>query len=217
MENYFTKLNTINVNDKVEKKNNLSYLTWSWAWGELLKIYTNATYKIKKFGENQLPYVYDENTGYMVFTELTIEDITHEMWLPVMDGANKAMKNHSYTYLVADKKWDDTKKKYVKVGDIEKTVDQADMFDINKTIMRCLVKNIAMFGLGLYIYAGEDLPEVKDDEYTPIIKEEVNYKQAVKDKVEELGLDFKQYAIDNKLSAKTTQEEAKALLDELNG
>jgi hypothetical protein len=218
MENYFTKLNTINVNDKVEKKNNLSYLTWSWAWGELLKIYPNATYKIKKFGENQLPYVYDENTGYMVFTELTIEDITHEMWLPVMDGANKAMKNHPYTYKVLkyenkQKVWNATTKSY---ETIDKTVDQADMFDINKTIMRCLVKNIAMFGLGLYIYAGEDLPEVKDDEYTPIIKEEVNYKQAVKDKVEELGLDFKQYCIDNKLSAKTTQEEAKALLDELN-
>ena len=38
------------------------------------------------------------------------------------------------------------------------------MFDVNKTIMRCLVKNLAMFGLGLYIYAGEDLPEGDADE-----------------------------------------------------
>jgi hypothetical protein len=207
MENYFTKLNTINVNDKVEKKNNLSYLTWSWAWGELLKIYPTATYNIKKFGENQLPYVYDENTGYMVFTDMTIEGITHEMWLPVMDGTNKAMKRERYNYFVADKEWDKALGKYVKKGEIEKFVDPADMFDINKTIMRCLVKNIAMFGLGLYIYAGEDLPEEK---------EEINYKQLVADKVAELGLDLQKYAVEHKLSAKTTQAEAKQLLDELN-
>ena len=159
MEN-FIKLNSIDCSNKVEKKNGLSYLSWAWAWAELMKIYPNATYKIKKFGEEQLPYVYDENTGYMVFTEMTIDGITHEMWLPVMDGANKAMKNKSYTYKT-------------KFG--EKYVEPADMFDINKTIMRCLVKNIAMFGLGLYIYAGEDLPEseseiskapkVKNEEY----------------------------------------------------
>ena len=46
----------------------------------------------------------------------------------------------------------------------KKTVEQASMFDVNKTIMRCLVKNLAMFGLGLYIYAGEDLPEVEKAE-----------------------------------------------------
>ena len=94
--------------------------------------------------------MYDENTGYMVFTTVTIDGITHMMWLPVMDGANKAMKNQPYTYAT----------KY----NGEKTVDAATMFDINKTIMRCLVKNLAMFGLGLYIYAGEDLPEAEVEE-----------------------------------------------------
>ncbi len=144
MENYFIKLNDIDCSKKIEKKNGLSYLSWAWAWGELKKKYPNATYVIKKFGENNLPFVYDEKTGYMVFTEMTIENITHEMWLPVMDGANKAMKQQAYEY----------KTKYG-----IKTCEAADMFDINKTIMRCLVKNIAIFGLGLYIYAGEDLPE----------------------------------------------------------
>ena len=144
MENYFIKLNNIDCSKKIEQKNGLSYLSWAWAWGELKKKHPNATYVIKKFGENNLPYVYDEKTGYMVFTEMTIENITHEMWLPVMDGANKAMKQQAYEY----------KTKYG-----VKTCEAADMFDINKTIMRCLVKNIAMFGLGLYIYAGEDLPE----------------------------------------------------------
>lgn len=144
VKNMFQELNKINFNDYIEKKKDLSYLSWTYAWAELKRRYPKATYKIKQFGEKQLPYVYDENTGYMVFTEVTIEDVTHSMWLPVMDNNNKAMKNRPYTY--------DTKyKKDVPVA-------QASMFDINKTIMRCLVKNLAMFGLGLYIYAGEDLP-----------------------------------------------------------
>lgn len=147
MENViFKKLNAINVNDKVEQKSNgavkLSYLSWAWAWGELVKEYPQAVYQIERFDGK--PYLYDENLGYMVFTNMTIENITHEMWLPVMDGSNKAMKKDSYEYTT-------------KFG--KKTVEPASMFDINKTIMRCLVKNIAMFGLGLYIYAGEDLPE----------------------------------------------------------
>jgi hypothetical protein len=143
---HFDKLYEINVNNHTEEKNGLTYLSWAWAWAEIKKVYPDATYTIKKF-ENSLPYVYDENVGYMVFTEVTIEGLTHEMWLPVMDGANKAMKSYSYTYTT-------------KYG--EKTVDAATMFDINKTIMRCLVKNLAMFGLGLYIYAGEDLPQVEE-------------------------------------------------------
>ena len=144
---HFEKLYGINVNGHTEEKNGLTYLSWSWAWAEIKRVYPDATYTIKKF-ENSLPYVYDEKVGYMVFTEVTIEGLTHEMWLPVMDGANKAMKSEPYTY----------KTKYG-----EKTVEAATMFDINKTIMRCLVKNLAMFGLGMYIYAGEDLPEVAEE------------------------------------------------------
>ena len=143
---HFSTLYEINVNNHTEEKNGLTYLSWAWAWAEIKKVYPDATYTIKKF-ENSLPYVYDENVGYMVFTEVTIEGLTNEMWLPVMDGANKAMKSEPYTY----------KTKYG-----EKTVEAATMFDINKTIMRCLVKNLAMFGLGLYIYAGEDLPQVEE-------------------------------------------------------
>ena len=141
----FENLFKVNVNGQVEKKNGLNYLSWVFAWAEVKKRYPEATYEVKQFGENQLPYVYDENTGYMVFTTVTIKGLTHEMWLPVMDSANKAMKNKPYTY--------DTRYKKGVV------VEAATMFDINKTIMRCLAKNLAMFGLGLYIYAGEDLPE----------------------------------------------------------
>ena len=157
-KNYFEILNSINVNEKTEKKNGLTYLSWAWALTEVLKAQPNMTYEVKKF--DGLPYVYDEKTGYMVFTEVHIQGITREMWLPVMDGANKAMMKDAYTY----------KDRWGK----EKTVDSATMFDINKTIMRCLTKNLAMFGLGLYIYQGEDLPEepVKVDTQADMPKEE---------------------------------------------
>ncbi len=143
----FETLNKIDVSEYKEEKNGLSYLSWANAWKELKKVYPEATYNIKK-DMNGLPYVYDENLGYMVFTDMTIAGITHEMWLPVMDGANKSMKKEPYQYTT----------KYA-----TKTVEGASMFDINKALMRCLVKNIAMFGLGLYIYAGEDLPEIEDN------------------------------------------------------
>ncbi len=145
----FETLFEINVNDHIEKKKDLTYLSWPYAWAEVKKKYPNATYKIHLFGEKQLPYVFDENVGYMVFTDVTINDLTHTMWLPVMDSANKTMKSTSYTYNTKFKK------------DI--LVEASTMFDVNKTIMRCLVKNLAMFGLGLYIYSGEDLPEVETE------------------------------------------------------
>ena len=154
MNNIFNTLNPINVNGHTEEKNGLTYLSWSWAWAEVKKIYPTATYIIERFGEENKPYLYDENLGYMVFTSMTIEGLTHNMWLPVMDSNNKAMKNVPYTYQV--KKWNNKTKQSEL---IEKKCEAATMFDVNKAIMRCLVKNIGMFGLGLYIYAGEDLPE----------------------------------------------------------
>jgi hypothetical protein len=148
----FEKLSAINVNAKVEKKSGLTYLSWAWAWSETKKAFPDASYKTVGDPLTQKPYFYDENLGYMVMTEVTIEGKTLEMWLPVMDGANKAMKNVPYSYTT-------------RYG--EKSVEAASMFDINKTLMRCLVKNLAMFGMGIYIYAGEDLP---DTETTPVAK-----------------------------------------------
>ena len=221
MENleHFNKLFAINCNDKTEKKSNgsteLTYLSWCYAWSEVKKLYPNARYDILKFGENKLPYVFDEKTGYMVFTRVEIEDIEHEMWLPVMDSANKAMKDKPYKYTV--KKFNAKTKQYELV---EKEVQPATMFDINKTIMRCLTKNLAMFGLGLYIYAGEDLPENVDNEEPKAstktsAKSTKDYKQALLDKLKELNIDVNTYAKENKLSSKTTQEEAKGLLEKL--
>lgn len=127
----FEEVYAINVNDKTEKKGQLTYLSWAPAWAEFKKIYPDATYKIDQF--NGLFCTGNEKVGYMVRTEVTAGEQTYEMWLPVMD-----MRNN--------------------------TVLAPKMTEINKTIMRCLTKNLAMFGLGLYIYAGEDLPEEESGE-----------------------------------------------------
>lgn len=144
----FDRLFAVDVSNQIEKKDTgkgqtLSYLSWSFAWANVKKRYPDANYEICKFGEKQTPYVYDEKTGYMVFTKVTIEGVTHEMWLPVMDNRNEAMLDHQ---------------RKIQYKNYTATVEAATMFEINKTIMRCLTKNLAMFGLGLYIYAGEDLP-----------------------------------------------------------
>jgi hypothetical protein len=155
----FEKLSAINVNDKVEKKSGLTYLSWSYAWSETKRNCPDASYCIKGDPITQKPYFYDENLGYLVMTEVTIAGQTLEMWLPVMDGANKAMKATAYSYTT-------------RYG--EKSVEAATMFDINKTIMRCLVKNLAMFGMGIYIYAGEDLPDTESTSTATITPVEAN-------------------------------------------
>lgn len=184
----FKSLYNINVNENVEKKNGLSYLSWAWAWAEFMKQYPQAEYEIVKF--NGLPYAYDPNTGYMVYTKVTVDGQTREMWLPVMDGANRAMKAEPYTIT---NKWGK-----------ESTVEAATMFDINKTIMRCLVKNLAMFGLGLYIYAGEDLPE-----------EEQNAPKAMPSKA---SVGPRKASVEDKayISSNATEDQLRKLLDAYN-
>ena len=122
----FNKLYQVDFKGKIERKGKFSYVSWASAWAELQKVCPEVLYEIVKF--NDLPYKQNEKGECIVFTKMTINSITHEMWLPVMDFKNQASKNPS-------------------------------MMDINKTIMRCLVKNMAMFGLGLKVYEGEDLPE----------------------------------------------------------
>lgn len=128
MTNYFERLNSINVKDKIEKKNNLSYLSWAYAWGELKKLHPDATYNVY---ENDKGYFYhtDGNTCW-VKTGVTANGIEHIEYLPVMDFRNQSIPAAKVT-----------------------------SFDVNKTVQRSLTKAIARHGLGLYIYAGEDLPE----------------------------------------------------------
>ena len=144
----FETLNAINVNGMTEKKKQtngttLTYLSWSSAWQVVKEKFPDVEYEIERNPETNLPYWYDPLTGYMVFTKITIGNQTHEMWLPVMDATNHAMKSEPYEVKTRYKTY---------------TVPAATMTDINKACMRCLVKNLSMFGLGLYIYRGEDLP-----------------------------------------------------------
>jgi len=134
-------LSNIDCSAHTEKKNNLTYLSWAWAWGITKKNFPSANYEITMWDNK--PYLFDADLGYLIQTTVSIDGEKITMQLPVMDGSNKAQKNVEYTY-------------QTKSG--EKTVNAATMFDINTAIMRCLVKNLAMFGLGHYIYAGEDLP-----------------------------------------------------------
>ncbi len=146
----FNQLTSLNLNEKTESKNGLTYVSWANAWKAFKEVYPTATYRIIKDQKTNMPYFVDPLMGIMVFTEVSANGLTYEMWLPVMDGANKAMKTEPYTYQV----WDKVNRQYV-----EKKVEAATMFDINKALMRCLVKCLAMFGLAIYIYAGEDMPE----------------------------------------------------------
>ncbi len=155
----FDALYQMNLNDKVEKKDNLTYLSWSEAWKAFKKVYPSATYRVISNPDTKLPYFVDPNVGIMVFTEVTADELTHQMFLPVLNTSMKAMKLEPYTY----QSWDKQNRRYV-----ERTCEAATMFDVNKAIMRCLVKNLAMFGLGLYIYQGEDIPNDSSDDATNI-------------------------------------------------
>ena len=124
----FETLNPINVNENIEVKNGFKYLSWSWAWGRVKKIYPEASFKIIK---NDMGWIYhtDGRTAW-VEVEVTINGLTHSEILPVMDFRNNSIP-----------------------------LDKITSFDANKAVHRCLVKCLALHGLGLYIYAGEDLPE----------------------------------------------------------
>lgn len=175
----FEKLASTSVNDHIEDKKTggatLSYLSWAWAWDYFKRAIPDARYEIRHWDEK--PYLFDERTGYMVETRITANGETHVMWLPVMDSTNHAMKDKPYT----------VKTKYSSFD-----VPAATMFDINKTIMRCLVKNMAMFGLGLYIYAGEDLP-ASDTETETIVeakKSVEDYEKLIDDCETEQGINM---------------------------
>lgn len=136
MDNYFQVLNNINVNDKTEKKNGLTYLSWAWAWGEVKKLYPDANYTIyeRETEYGAVNYFTDGRTCW-VKTGVTINGIEHVEDLPVMDYKNNSIP-----------------------------LERVTSYDVNKAIQRSLTKAVARHGLGLYIYAGEDLPEVEQEQ-----------------------------------------------------
>ncbi len=122
--NNFARLAAINVNEKTERKGNLTYLSWAWAFDQLIRLDATATW------EYQPPLYYAETL--MVFCSVKAFGKTMTAQLPVMDHRNKPIAN-------------------------------PDSFQVNTAMQRCLAKAIALHGLGLYIYAGEDLPPNEDD------------------------------------------------------
>ena len=150
-ETIWKTLSSLDVNDKTEKKGTLTFLSWAWAWGELMKHYPQATYTFTEWeypdGTFKDVLIYDDKTC-SVECELRIEEVSRKMWLPVMDYKNNAVPNPSAR-------------------------------QISDTKMRCLVKCISMFGLGHYIYAGEDVPRASDigNEYTITDEQKEKYQE----------------------------------------
>lgn len=199
----FDELSAIDCSQYLEKKKTgsteLTYLSWADAWRELMKRYPDANYEYVRWlwpdGTMHL-YMKDE-AGAFVMTRVTLDGKTREMMLPVMDGSNKAMKEVPYNYRVKNNSY-----KYAKPNKdgvmvdrdgipqeeyITKQVAAYTATDINKTLMRCLVKNIGMFGLGLYVYAGEDLPEGDANETEEYAKRYVE----ARNELARLGVDIR--------------------------
>jgi hypothetical protein len=126
--NYFQELYKVDVSSKIEKKGNLSYVSWPFAWAELKKLHPDAIYTIYENADGW-NYHTDGKTAW-VKTGVTVNGIEHIEYLPVMDFRNNSIP-----------------------------ADKVTSTDVNKTIQRSLTKAVARHGLGLYIYAGEDLPE----------------------------------------------------------
>lgn len=142
-KNFFKEIYDIDVTDRMYDKNGSTYLPWATAFSEIAKVHPEVTYEFKTYGEHGYPYL-ETPLGLMVGTSVTIGGVTRDMILPVMDSSNKSMKTEEYTY---------------KVKSGEKTVAAATMTDINKNIMRCFAKNLAMFGIGLHLWSKEEMPE----------------------------------------------------------
>jgi hypothetical protein len=124
MDNYFARLNHLNVSEHLEKKGDFSYLSWPYAVAQLRLADPSATWEVKRF--DRLPYLRTE-VGYFVEVAVTVESLTLSQIHPVLDTKNRPITDPT-------------------------------AFDINTSIQRCLVKAIALHGVGLYVYAGEDLP-----------------------------------------------------------
>lgn len=147
----FRELNSRDVSAHVEKKQNLNYLSWAYVQQELTKEDPNYSERVIEFpypdsmNENFfVPYL-KTNEGYMVCVELTVFGVTKREWLPVLDYRNKPVAIGSSTAI----------------------------FDINKATKRCMVKCAAKFGLGNYLYLGEEVPSASDNDVTEL-EERIN-------------------------------------------
>ena len=133
MDNYFARLNQINVSEHIERKGGFAYLSWPFAVAQLRLADPTAIWEVRRF--DGLPYLRTE-TGTFVEVAVTVQGVTLSQIHPVLDGKNQP-------------------------------IEQPTAFAINTSIQRALVKAIALHGLGLYIYAGEDLPSESTSSEAP--------------------------------------------------
>ena len=162
----FEQLNSVDVSGKVKEKNGLTYLSWSSAWAEVKKRFPDATCR-------RIPQIMDEMGNTRPW-----HDDGRSGWVEVgvTIGGNEIVESLAIM---------DFKNKAIAAGEITSV-------EANKAIKRCLVKAIAMHGLGLYIYEGEDMPEETSklmdlrDEVMELIKKKVDLSDKAKDKVREL-------------------------------
>lgn len=160
----------------MKSKNGFSYFPWAAAFAEIAKKVPDVTYEICRYGEDSLPYVASE-LGIMVSTRMTVDGVTREMQLPVMDATNRALKTTEQT---------------IETKSGKRTIPAATMADVNKSIMRCLAKNCAMFGVGLHLWLGEDVPEAVSEllslqeDCMELIKKRASLSDKAKKQVEEV-------------------------------
>ena len=174
----FETLNAVNVNSHTEKKNNLTYLSWAWAWAEVKKAFPDARYTIYETPDGCI-YWTDGRTCW-VKTGVTINGLENIEYLPVMDFRNTAIP-----------------------------LDKVTSTDVNKAIQRSLTKACARHGLGLYIYAGEDLPESEQTEQKATPTSPETTLQVVTNIAK---TSLKGYALRTKKDSKTVNEEARTFI-----
>lgn len=159
----FDDLYNTDLRAKTKKKNGLDYIPWAVSWATLKKKDPLAEFYVERFGENQAPFQFFPGMGYMVWTYITVNGHTQCMQYPVIDHKNKAI------------------------------IENVTVFDINTAIVRCLAKNAALFGVGLYVYEGiDDMPEAVleterlIDECMELVRKKCELSAAAKEKVSEI-------------------------------
>jgi hypothetical protein len=128
MESVYNSLKAIDVRPKAEKKGRADYLSWAHAWDMLKSVYPQAQRIIYESEHTGLNYFTDGKTAY-VKVGIVVNDLEHIDMLCVMDHRNKSIP-----------------------------IEKLCSFEVNKTIQRATAKAIAMHGLGLSLWTGEDVP-----------------------------------------------------------
>ena len=144
MKSTFKELASISVKEKVQKKGRFDYLSWAYAWAIVKDKYPDSVRTVYESEQTGLNYFTDGKTGY-VKIGVTINGIEHIDYLPIMASNNQSL-----------------------------TIDRISSFHVNKTIQRSTVKAIAMHGLGLSLWAGEDLQDISEKVIEPVVIEKID-------------------------------------------